>query len=398
MRTAFLFPGSGVQYKGMGSKLFDNFTLARETYVEAEDLLKLPLTKWCFSLEPADISQIHLSIYVTSIALFRVMSEECPLLTADFMTGHSLGEFSALTCAGSLTFQEGLALVSRRAEIIQQWAGSNTGVMAVNGLDQYQLQNILTTSPEQEVYISCHNSRTQHTLSGNITDLEKVANRCRDHRADVTFLNVPFPTHCPLLTDASDEFKQALQTVKFGARKTTVISNVSGKPYDESSDLHEELAKHLCRPVQWQSTMEYMISAGVSLFVDVGPRSVLKNITADIRRGVRTLSFDDDTDRVTLSADFDRQRTIGRMLAMAVASQNSNPDYNQVFEESRKRYQFIADLRNRGTKTVAAQDLRKAMVALDEIFEMKQVPAQERSALFDFRFQQMRKWMGLNQT
>jgi [acyl-carrier-protein] S-malonyltransferase len=279
-RIALLFPGQGSQYIGMAKKPYKQYGIVRRTFEEAGDTLGFNLAQLCFEGSPADLGKTQnalVALLTVGVSYFRVYMSEIgvrPLFTA----GHSLGEYSALTCGGAIAFADALRIVNIRSKIAQDCARRVNGAMTIiDGLDSDRVAEECRQASDAEQYaaISCYNSTKQVAISGHLPAVEKVEDQVLKLGGTITplFDNPPF--HSPVMQQVAGEFKAELGHYSFHPLRYPVIANVTADPYSGPEQIDDLLTKHLIRPVRWRSVMEYLHKYRITMAVELGPKNVL---------------------------------------------------------------------------------------------------------------------------
>jgi len=290
---AFLFPGQASQYVGMGKDLYERYPLAKEIYEHAGEILGFDIKEVCFNGPDDQLKQTRITqpaIFVHSCIVNRIFGERN--FYPDLVAGHSLGEYSALVAAGSLTFEDGLKAVKRRGELMQQAGKKQPGTMAaIIGLTGEEVVEICQTASKAGIVQPANfNSPTQVAISGSVEGVEKAMAIARQRGAKkVVPLVVSGAFHSPLMESAQKELKSVLQSLPFKNAAIPVYANVTANPVTEADQIRELLFKQLTFPVRWVETIQNMISKGVSEFYEVGPGKVLSGLVKRIDRKIKTI-------------------------------------------------------------------------------------------------------------
>jgi [acyl-carrier-protein] S-malonyltransferase len=290
MKTAFLFPGQGSQYAGMGKSLADRFPVVREAFEEADVALGFPLSRLCFE-GPADALQLtentQPALLTVSVAAFRVLQEQG--LEPDYVAGHSLGEYSALVAAGSLEFADAARLVRKRGQYMQAAVPAGVGAMAaLLKLPDGKLDSILAEAAQGEVVSAANlNSPDQIVIAGHASavaraiDLAKAAGARR-----AMLLPVSAPFHCSLMKPAQERLSVDLNATAFRDLTVPLVNNWQANLIRTGAEAREGLYQQVPNPVRWTETIRKLASEGVTRFVEVGAGGVLtgllRNINADL--------------------------------------------------------------------------------------------------------------------
>jgi [acyl-carrier-protein] S-malonyltransferase len=303
IKIAFLFPGQGSQYVGMGKDLYDQYSTVRELYDRAESILDIPIKTISFEGPEETLKQTEFTqpaLFIHSMAVAELLK---PSLEANAAAGHSLGEFSALTYAGAFSFEEGLQLVRERGKLMQNAGDKKPGSMAaVMGIDPETLLNLcIQASDKGVVQPANYNSPQQIVISGSKEGVAEALNLARDQGARrIIELPVSGAFHSPLMSDAVDEFGQVLKRIQIKETKLPVYANVTAEPVVQCDEISKLLQSQLTHPVRWVETIQNMIRDGVNHFIEVGPGEVLSGLVKRIDRNVSLKNYGTIEDIVSL--------------------------------------------------------------------------------------------------
>jgi [acyl-carrier-protein] S-malonyltransferase len=300
---AFLFPGQGSQSVGMGQQLAAEFSLAGETFREADQILGLDISSiaWHGSQEILDDTiNTQPALMVHSIAALRVLQDNFPGLQPAAVAGHSMGELSALVAAGSLDYINGLWLVRKRGEMMKE-AGENSpgGMAAILGLEITRLEEICTvaTQGDEIVQIANDNCPGQVVISGSTSALERAMNLAKDAGARrVVKLAVSIAAHSPLMVHAQDQFSNAVKTSEISDPMVPIIGNVNAEPLLDREQIQADLLAQLNSRVRWTETIQFLLSRGINTFIEIGNNSVLTGLLKRIDRNAKGYSFGNPED------------------------------------------------------------------------------------------------------
>jgi [acyl-carrier-protein] S-malonyltransferase len=289
---AYVFPGQGAQFVGMGKDLSDGSALARELFVKANSILGFNITEIMFEGADEDLRQTRVTqpaIFLHSVVLSKVLGDD---FKPDLVAGHSLGEFSALVANKVLSFEDGLKLVSKRAMAMQKACELQPSTMAaVVGMEDSDVERILSLLKDEVVVPANYNCPGQLVISGSIKGIEIACQKLREAGAKKTVtLNVSGAFHSPLMQPAAEELALAIKTTKFNKGICPIYQNVTGQSVVDPEIIKKNLIAQLTSPVRWSQSVRNMIASGVTMFVEVGPGNVLQGLIKKVKREIATES------------------------------------------------------------------------------------------------------------
>lgn len=292
-RVAFVFPGQGSQYVGMGKEIVENYPVAAETFLEANSVLGYDLMELCFNGpedQLKDTRNAQPGIMTTSVALLRVLeSEGCH---PDFVAGHSLGEYSALVASKTLSFQDALELVQRRSRLMAEADPEGQGAMAaVLGLDRATVIECLDVVGGQ-VEAANFNCPGQIVVSGTKDGLAKVQEEVVERGGKFIPLAVNGAFHSSFMKPAADQIYEQLKQTEWNEPAVPLISNVDAAPATKDT-MAEKLYRQIFSSVLWEDTLNYLGDLGVNTFVEIGPGKVLSGLVKKTLKGVNILQCED---------------------------------------------------------------------------------------------------------
>ena len=306
-KTAFLFPGQASQYAGMGRDLAEHFPESRAVFEEADAALEFPLSKLCFE-GPEDALKLtentQPAILTVSIAAFRALESRGVL--PDFVSGHSLGEYSALVASGSLDFSAAVKLVRARGRYMQEAVPAGEGAMAaILGMSPADVGEVCRKAAGNEVVSPANlNSPEQTVISGAAAAVKRaveIASQSGAKRAVMLPVSAPF--HCALMAPAQQRLELDLHAAAFGPLRFPLITNVDASEVTAGEEARSALVRQVTAPVRWLDSIREMLESGVTVFVEVGPGKVLTGLLRQIDRSVRGLNVEDSA---SLQATLDK--------------------------------------------------------------------------------------------
>jgi [acyl-carrier-protein] S-malonyltransferase len=296
-RTAFVFPGQGSQYIGMGKELYENFKVAKEIFEEADDALHFSIKKICFQ-GPEEILRLtentQPAILTTSIVSLKVLQAEKginPELTA----GHSLGEYSALVASGVLSFKDAVQIVRLRGKFMQEAVPVGEGAMAaILGMERREVEKICEEVSSGEVLSPANfNCPGQIAIAGHSKAVERAIERVKQEGKRAVLLQVSAPFHSPLMKPAGERLEKAMEGIPFGDLKVPVVTNVEAEINRSKERVKPLLIAQVSSPVRWEESIRKMIGEGIERVLEIGPGKVLTGLMKRIDSSVETGNLED---------------------------------------------------------------------------------------------------------
>jgi [acyl-carrier-protein] S-malonyltransferase len=298
MSLAYIFPGQGSQHPGMGKNLVENFPVAARIFEELDDALHFSVSRLCFEGSPEDLQlteNTQPAILAVSVAMLRTLeSEGFPV--PEYVAGHSLGEYSALVAAGSLTMTDAIRTVRARGRYMQEAVPSGVGAMAaVLGAELEEIEIACVEASQKQVCSPANiNSPGQVVIAGHTEAVDRASELIKARGAKrVMKLNVSAPFHCSLMMPAQDRLAEDLDALAFKDLKVSLVTNVDAAVIAKGTEARDSLLRQVSSPVRWLQSVELLIREGVDTFVEVGPGKVLTGLMRQISREVKCFNVED---------------------------------------------------------------------------------------------------------
>ncbi|WP_139487903.1 ACP S-malonyltransferase [Brevibacillus dissolubilis] len=405
-RTAILFPGQGSQYSEMGKTLYEEYDIAKKTFEEANDTLGYDLKKICFEGRLSQLNQIENmlpAILTTSVAAFRVYMQEVGI-TPTYMAGHSLGEFSALTCSGAMEFRDALQIVQFRSNLARNVATEqDAGMTILEGTDFASVEAACQEASQsgKVAQIACVNSSDQFTISGHQDAIEKAEDILVTKGARITPMFMGAPFHSIVMEEASLLLRRELEKITFHTFLCPVISNVTATPYSDTASIIDNLTNQLIKTVQWSSIMEYLEAQKLAAVVEVGPQSILTNLYKNDpkAKGLHIFSFNQKKDKQMLldiltgkkempaaEAPVNQVSLVTRCLRVAISTRNRNWNTDEYNHGVLAPYRKLKEIQQELDTTQAPptmEQMNEALELLYTILSTKKLPQEEQVHKFN---------------
>ena len=293
-----IFPGQGSQSIGMGKEIYDKYQSVKELFEEADDILNFDLSKLIFE-GPKDDLDLTLNtqpaIFLVSYSIFHVIKNEhnLDLNKANFFAGHSLGEYSALACAGYLNFSDALKILRLRGEAMQNSVPKGVGgMLAILGATTENIENIINENSNKfTVQIANDNSDGQIVVSGKLNDLKKMIEVLKTNSIKNIQLPVSAPFHCALMNKATEVMEKHITELNLNTGLNNVISNVTAKSVSDPNEIKNLSIKQIENRVRWRESVINMIDQNTEQFIEIGPGKVLTGLTKRINKNVKSISI-----------------------------------------------------------------------------------------------------------
>lgn len=294
-KIAFIFPGQGSQYPGMGKEFFDNYTEAKNIFDEADNALDFPISQLCFAGPKEALSlteNTQPAILTVSIAAFEALKKNG--ITPSVVAGHSLGEYSAVVAGGGISFSDAVALVKKRGQFMQEAYPEGMGMMAaIIGLDKEALNGVCKEASIEGVVSPANmNSPVQVVIAGEKNAVQKAMELAKGQGARVVALPVSVPSHCRLMEPVGKRLETELNRITIKDLSIPLINNADAKAITDSAAIKDSLVRQLSYPLLWVDSILRMTEMGVDTFIEVGPGTVLSGLVKRIDKVVKIFNVE----------------------------------------------------------------------------------------------------------
>ena len=293
-----LFPGQGSQSVGMAKNFYEKFDYVKNLFEQADDILKMSISKMILEGPKELINQTENTqpaIFLVSYSIYEVIKKETSfnLYNAEFFAGHSLGEYSALACSGSLEFDQTLKLLKNRGKFMQSAVPKGQGgMLAVLGSEIAIINEIINSNKEKfKCFVANDNSIGQIVVSGNMEDLDKFSEQLKKNKIKNIKLPVSAPFHCELMRSATNRMREKIKETEFKIPEIKIISNVTAKSTNDPIEIKKLLIEQIESPVRWREIVIKMIDSKVEKFIEIGPGKVLSGLVKRINNNVKLIQI-----------------------------------------------------------------------------------------------------------
>ncbi len=295
-KVAFIFPGQGSQYVGMGKEIHENFSEARDIFSKASEELGYDVAKLCFEDLEKELNKTFRTqpaILTVSIAINEVLLSKG--MTPSVVSGHSLGEYSALVSAGVLSFRDAVRITEKRGQFMQEAVPEGRGLMAaVLGLERNKIDEICLSLQSGYASPANYNSPGQIVIAGEKEAVEEAMRLAKEKGAKkVVALSVSVPSHCTLMADASQKLAELLNDIEFKSPQISLVNNADAMFLNDRDSIKNSLIRQLSNPLLWEDSIRAIVDSGIDTFVEVGPGKVLSGLIKRIESSVKALNVED---------------------------------------------------------------------------------------------------------
>ncbi|MEW4327510.1 ACP S-malonyltransferase [Rossellomorea marisflavi] len=392
-KVVFLMPGQGAQFAGMGKEICDMYPEVEYVYDLADKVLGTDIKRMCFEGDIDELTRTEntqIAVFLSSVAAFKALDGRYNLEPLCF-AGHSLGELTALVCAGSLELESAIRLVRARGIFMQEVSEQfSSKMVAVRNVPLPEIEEQCRTVSVQDHYVAIanYNAPNQIVLTGYKESVDVVVGKLRESGGDEIIVNVKTPFHTKLMEAAAARFADEVVRHDFKHPAYPVMSNVTGHPHNTEDDIADMLVKQITSPVKWIQTMEYLKNLEEDfLVIDMGPKDILKKLALSNEVGVPVFALSHEEDVKTLKQKYLSPKTvvsfISKALGIAVSLKNHNDHHDPLLYEQGvvapyKRLEAIKATIQQQQNHMTLSDQEEIQELVSTIFEAKKTPMKER--------------------
>lgn len=395
LNTVLMFPGQASQYVGMGKDWYEKYESVRRRFEQASDILHQDMKKLCFEGPTGQLvltENTQVALVTTSVAMFDVIVSELGIVPS-YLAGHSIGEISALTAAGVLSFEDAIRLAKIRGEAMATCnVDEKAGMVAVTQIHIDELQRILQEIGYQDysVDIANYNAPMQTILSGDNEGLKKIGELLEPYNARVIPLNVAGPFHSRYMAPAKEKVVGVLESIPLRNMNIPVICGHKGRLYNASDNIKDMIVEQLTSSIRWTQVVEVLKYLGVERWIEVGPNEVLKKLVQQSLPEAFVLSYDEKDKNSIFNNDKvqnneKKLNPIGLCLGAAVSTRNTNWNEEEYEQGVIKPYHEIQDLYKKieaEKRQPSLEEIESSMKLLQKIFDTKGVPVKEQAVKY----------------
>lgn len=387
-----VFSGQGSQYVGMGQKLYNEEKIVKEIFEEASDVLHLDMKHLCFESDNETLKlteNTQPALVTCEYAMFKIFEKKFGY-HPECLAGHSLGEITALACAGAISFVDAISIARSRGNFMQNAVESGVGSMAaISKVEQSIVEELCIKYQGENDYVAIanENSKFQTVISGYTETVDKVCKDALKYNAAVNKLNVSTPFHCKLMQSAADKMHDELLKYNFQSLQIPVFSNVNASYYQSEKEIGDMLTKQITSKVMWSTIMSKMVEYKIDTIIEIGPKSVLRNLAKKEGIFAEYYSFDDNKDYIELENKKKENRItfLIRCLAIAICTKNRNWNNEEYQNGVVIPYQKVNSMLQKieeDNENPTDEQMQMAADMLKSTFQTKQVTEEEKMARF----------------
>jgi [acyl-carrier-protein] S-malonyltransferase len=378
----------------MGKELFDSSQAARAVFTEANDALGFDLAELCFSGDAAELTKTfnaQPAILTLAYAQFKTYFDDLSVYPVAY-AGHSLGEYTALTCAGAMNFADALRIVRRRGQLMQAVTEIPSGMAAIIGSTKERVLDACEeASTDSEIVVLANdNSANQVVISGHAAAVDRAIAALQGDGVRISRLSVSAPFHSPYMRKAAEQLRDVLNSYQFNDPQVPVIANVDAKPYSGADQIVDHLTRQLYSRVNWTATMEYLSTLQINSVMEIGPKQVLSNLFRTQKPEIPAFALDKESDRAdwveSLKPQPGEVTLLGRAMAVAVCTRNHNFDndaYQKGVVEPYNQIKSLQDSLEERGQYPSTSDMVQALNWLKQILDTKGTPVAEQRSRFE---------------